>query len=394
MVFSQVKFFITFSGYTAMRKKLSSQYSYFLIVAVLSCMFLTACAKPQLAREDFDVVIEQDQDMNNVGKIETLLAMTPEKAMLHPDYQVIENIAVPFVPHYRIGPGDIVELIYHIRYDRIEENYFLEMQDKINIHFPFHPQFSTTALVRPDGRITMPLLGDVYAESMTPMELAEHLNREYTRYVSNPNITVSLQEFNVKIVELKRAITTAARGQSKIAPVTPDGRVSFPLIGTMQAEGLTVPELEKIVNEKYQDIVKNLHTTVILEEINHATFFVLGEVESPGSYQMQRRYNLLEALAEAGGIPSSANVEQIIVFRNYGLERPVAMRIDLAAMFKQNQIQNFTIRPADIIYVPRTRISDFNEMVEQVFTRGIYGVIPFTTSFGVSYSLGGREIRR
>jgi len=377
-----------------MQKKSFVRANQLLIITLISFSLLISCAKPQLTREKFDAVIGQDQDMGNIDKIETLLAVTPEKAMLHPDYQVVENIAVPYVPYYRIGPGDVVELIYHIRYDVIEENYFLEMQDKINIQFPFHPQFSTTALVRPDGRITMPLLGDVYAESMTTAELADKLNRKYSRYVSNPSITVSLQEFNIKIVELKRAITNASRGQSKITPVNYDGRISFPIIGTMQAEGLTVPELEKMVNEKYQNVVKNLHTTVILEEINHATFHILGEVESPGSYQMRTRYNLVEALAKAGGIPSTANVEEIIIFRNYGLERPIAMRVDLAAMFKQNQIQNFTLRPADIIYVPRTKISDFNEMVEQVFTKGIFGVFPFSTHIGATYGLGGRDYRR
>lgn len=377
-----------------MQKKSFVRANQLLIITLISFSLLISCAKPQLTREKFDAVIGQDQDMGNIDKIETLLAVTPEKAMLHPDYQVVENIAVPYVPYYRIGPGDVVELIYHIRYDVIEENYFLEMQDKINIQFPFHPQFSTTALVRPDGRITMPLLGDVYAESMTTAELADKLNRKYSRYVSNPSITVSLQEFNIKIVELKRAITNASRGQSKITPVNSDGRISFPIIGTMQAEGLTVPELEKMVNEKYQNVVKNLHTTVILEEINHATFYILGEVESPGSYQMLTRYNLVEALAEAGGISSTANVEEIIIFRNYGLERPIAMRVDLAAMFKQNQIQNFTLRPADIIYVPRTKISDFNEMVEQVFTKGIYGVVPFSAHIGATYGLGGRDYRR
>ena len=377
-----------------MQRKSFIRANLLLIITLISFSLLISCAKPQLAREKFDVFIEQDQDMGNIDKIKTLLAVTPEKAMLHPDYQVVKNIAVPYVPYYRIGPGDVVELIYHIRYDVIEENYFLEMQDKINIQFPFHPQFSTTAIVRPDGRITMPLLGDVYAESMTTAELADKLNRKYSRYVSNPSITVSLQEFNVKIVELKMAITNASRGQSKITPVNYDGRISFPIIGTMQAEGLTVPELEKMVNEKYQNVVKNLHTTVILEEINHATFYILGEVESPGSYQMRTRYNLVEALAKAGGIPSTANVEEIIIFRNYGLERPIAMRVDLAAMFKQNQIQNFTLRPADIIYVPRTKISDFNEMVEQVFTKGIFGVFPFSTHIGATYGLGGRDYRR
>jgi polysaccharide biosynthesis/export protein len=384
-----------FQDEETMRKKPFSHTGYLLIFVVISCLLICACGKPQLERENFDVVIEQDQDMANIDKIETLLTVTPEKAMLHPDFQLIENIAVPYVPHYRMGPGDVVELIYHIDYSIIEDNYFLEMQDKINIHFPYHPQFSSTVLIRPDGRVTIPIIGDVYAESTTPKELAEKLSKEYSRYFNNPNITVSLEEFNVKIVELKKAITNAQRGQSKIAPITPDGRISFPIIGTMQAEGLTVPELEEMVNEKYKNIVKNLHTTVILEEIHHSKFYIIGAVENPGRYDMRFRFNLLDALVEAGGFPPTANLEEIIIFRNYGLERPIAMKVNLAAMFQQNQLQNLILRPADIVYVPKTKLGDFNDLVEQIFTRGIYAVVPFTTSAGVSatYSLGGREPR-
>jgi polysaccharide biosynthesis/export protein len=376
-----------------MRKKPFPYTGYLLIFVAISSLLISACGKPQLERENFDVVIEQDQDMPSIDKIETLLTVTPEKAMLHPDFQLIENIAVPYVPYYRMGPGDVVELIYHIDYSIIEENYYLEMQDKINIQFPFHPQFSTTALVRPDGRITMPIVGDVNAESMTPSDLADKLNKEYSRYVSNPNITVSLQEYNVKIVELKRAITNATRGQSKLATVGPDGRVSFPIIGTMQAEGLTVPELEEMVNNKYQNIVKNLHTTVILEEINHAKFYILGAVENPGRYDMRFKTSLMDALVEAGGFPPTANLEEIIIFRNYGLERPIAMKVNLAAMFQQTHLQSLILRPADIVYVPKTKLGDFNDLVEQIFTRGIYAVVPFDTGVSASYSLGGRRLR-
>lgn len=87
---------------------------------------------------------------------------------MHPEYQVIENIAVPYLPEYRVGAGDVVEIVYHIRYEKTSEEYRLEVQDKISITFPYHPQFSTTVLVRTDGKITVPLLGDVPAESKTP----------------------------------------------------------------------------------------------------------------------------------------------------------------------------------------------------------------------------------
>lgn len=101
------------------------------------------------------------------------------------------------------------------------------MQDKLSITFPYHLQFNTTVLVRTDGKITAPLLADVQAESKTPMELAAYLNQQYSKFVENPSLTVALEEFNVKIDEMRKAITTAPKGQSKIAPVAPEGVPPF-----------------------------------------------------------------------------------------------------------------------------------------------------------------------
>lgn len=376
-----------------MQKQKSSSINQLLILVFIAGLLLTACSKSKLAREEFDAVVAQDQDLQTVQKMETLLTATPEKAMLHPNYQVIDDIATPYLPYYRMGPGDIVEITYHIDYTMIEENYYLEVQDMVSIQFPFHPQFSSTAMVRPDGKLTVPILGDIYVVSMTPKELSDLLNEQYGKYINKPNITVSLEEYNVKIVELKRAITTAPRGQAKATTISPDGRISFPIIGTMQAEGLTVPQLEEKVNEKYKKIVKNLNSTIILDEINHATFYVLGEVETPGSYQMRKKYNVFDALAEAGGFPRTANTEEVVIFRNDGLERPVAIKVNLASMYQQNRLQEVTLRPGDIVYVPKTRIADFNDWVAQIFTDGIYGMLPFEAGITGSYSFGGRAPR-
>lgn len=373
-----------------MQKNYLSHIHYFLITIIIFCLFMPACTQKKLSREEFDVVVEQDLDLDSVARMEAMLTVTPEKAMLHPDYQVIDDIATPYLPYYRMGPGDVVEIIYHIDYSMIDDFYYLEAQDKVSIHFPFHPQFSNTAIVRPDGKLTVPIIGDIYVESMTPKELSDLLNEQYSKYINKPNITVSLEEYNIKIVELKRAITTAPRGQAKTTIIAPDGRLSFPIIGTMQAAGLTVPQLEEKVNEKYKKIVKNLDATIILDEISHANFLVLGEVQNPGSYQMRKRYNLFEALAEAGGFPKTANTEEIVVFRNDGLERPMAIKVNLASMYQQNRLHKVILRPGDIIYVPKTRIGNFNDWVAQVFTEGIYGILPFEANIAGSYSLGGK----
>ncbi|HOV88086.1 MAG TPA: polysaccharide biosynthesis/export family protein [Syntrophobacteraceae bacterium] len=364
-------------------------------MTVLLVPFLVSCSSTsQKQNSEIDLHVQKPEDVTRLKNTETALTVTPEKAALHPEYQTIERIAVPYIPEYRIGPSDVVEIVYHIRYDRTNEEYRLEIQDKISLHFPYHPQFSTTVLVRTDGRITVPLIGEVHAASKTPRELAALLNREYSKYINNPSITVALEEFNVKIEELKRAITTAPRGQSKIAPVTPDGRISFPIIGSLHAEGLTVDQLEKIVNDKYETQVRNLRVTLILLEIHHPKFYVVGEVSRPGAYEMTSRISLLDALALANGHKKSARLSDVVVFRNDGLERPIAFKVDLEAALKQGATHvNLPVKPADIIYVPKTRLDEFNDLVEKVFTRGLYAIAPFQSNFTVNYDIRNPSIR-
>lgn len=139
------------------------------------------------------------------------------------------------------------------------------------------------------------------------MELAAELTREYKKYLLEPAVTVALEEFNVKVSELKKAITTAARGQSKIAPVSPDGRIYFPLIGGMQVQGFTVAQVEKMINESCAKQVRNLNITLILLEIHHPKLYVLGEVERPGAYDIASVPNVMNALTLAGGFKKAAN---------------------------------------------------------------------------------------
>ncbi len=358
----------------------------FIIAVGVLALLSASCTSTNDREQKFDVYVKQPEDVKELKRIETNLAMTPEKAALHPDYQVLQEIAVPFVPEYKVGAGDVIEVAYNISYAKNPGAYRLDVQDKVSITLPYYPQFNSTVLVRTDGKISVPLIGDVAAQGKTPMELAATLDKEYAKYLSNPSITVALEEFNVKIDELRKAITTASRGQSKIAPITPDGRIAFPIIGNIQAEGYTISQLEKVVNEKYAEQVRNLNCTLILNEIHHSKFYLFGEVERQGPYDMPGSITLLDAMSLGGGIKKTANVKEILIFRNYGLERPIAFKVDLKPVFNQGYTYpDVRLWPADIVFVPKSGLAKFDDFAELLFTKGIYAVLPFSTGFSASY---------
>jgi polysaccharide export outer membrane protein len=356
-------------------------------ILLLCPLVLTSClGKP--SRSQVDATVTSQEDVATVEKIQKERTPTPESVKDQPGYQILDGVAVEKLPEYRLGTGDVLEIVYHILYEKNPETYKFEVQDKVNISFPFQPQFSTTVMVRSDGKISLPLVGDVMVDSLTPMELTTLLQRKYSKYIINPTITVSLQEFNVKIEELKKAITTAPRGQSKIAPITPDGRISLPIVGTMQAAGLTVRELEKIINEKYSKYVRSLQTTLIVNEIHNMRCYVLGEVERPGEYTMAGSQSLLQAIAKAGGYKTGAALSDVVVLRTQGLQKPMVFKVDLQKTLEEGQVYSgLIVQPADIVYVPKTKLDVANDMIAKIFTKGIYGILPFSSSFTVNYDL-------
>ena len=358
-----------------------------LLVLFAGLPLLASCVgKP--GKSQVQAVVNSPDGVEQVRQIEKDLAVTPASVEGKEGYQVLDGVAVERLPEYRLGAGDVLEIVYHIHYDKDPSSYKFEVQDKINVVFPFQPQFSSTVVIRTDGRVSLPLVGEVMAESLTPDQLTAQLTRLYAKYIINPSITVSLQEFNVKIDELKKAITTAPRGQSKIAPITPDGQVSLPIIGTMQAAGLTVRELEKRINERYGAYVRNLQTTLIVNEIHHMKFYVLGEVAQPGAFEMAERPTLLQALAKAGGYKTGASLSDVVVIRTEGLEKPMVFKVDLEKSLNSGTIYaGLAVQPADIIYVPKTALQNADDMIEQVFTKGLYGVMPFSSTFTVNYDL-------
>ena len=243
--------------------------------------------------------------------------------------------------------------------------------------------------VRTDGKVSLQLVGEVMVEGQTPSEVTQVLTKRYAKYILAPNLNVSLEEANVKIDELKKAITTAARGQSKIAPVAPDGRIGVPVIGNIQAQGLTVSQLEQVLNERYNAHVKNIRVDLILSEIHHSKCYILGEVDRPGTYEMPGREPLLAVLARAGSMKNTADMGEVLIFRNDGLERPMAIKVDLSqATDKALAATNIYVHPADIIFVPKGTIDNVNDLIGKVFTKGIYSILPFNTSITGNYDIG------
>ena len=97
--------------------------------------------------------------------------------------------------------------------------------------------------------------------------------------------------------------------------VRPDGKISFPLIGEMQASGITPDELAKNISAAFSKFINNPEVTVSLLAVNSKKYYIDGEVNKPGEYRLVTPTTILEALSEAGGFREFAKTTKIRVLR-------------------------------------------------------------------------------
>jgi polysaccharide export outer membrane protein len=130
--------------------------------------------------------------------------------------------------------------------------------------------------------------------------------------------------------------------------VRPDGKVSVPLLGEIQAAGLTPEQLSANISTGLQKVMVHPEVTVGVEKVNSKKYFIQGEVNRPGSYSLVIDTTVLEALVNAGGFREFANTKKIVILR--GSER---LKFNYHEVTKGKKMeQNILVRPGDQIIVP------------------------------------------
>jgi polysaccharide export outer membrane protein len=102
---------------------------------------------------------------------------------------------------------------------------------------------------------------------------------------------------------------------STTVPVRPDGRVSVPLLGDVEAAGMTPLALRQTLTEGFKEYVTAPGVSVVVKEINSRKVFVTGEVAHPGSFDLRPRTKLMQVLALAGGLTPYAK-GRVVVLRD------------------------------------------------------------------------------
>ena len=289
------------------------------------------------------------------------------------------------VPEYRLRVDDQLDLVYRLTRDEQRQPYRLNVGDEIRVESFADEALARDLLIQPDGTITLRLLGQVRATGRTVAQLTEDLEELYQKFYNVPAITVTPLRVNTKLEDLRATVDRRQGfgGQTQTVKVTPEGTVSLPAIGHVKAQGLTLPELQRELNERYRAEVKGIEVIPALIQRAPRYVYVLGEVAAPGRFELTGPTTVIQALAMAGSWNVGAHLKQIVIFRRGDDWRLLATVVDLHAALHGKQpcpAGEIWLSDSDVVIVPKSPILVADDFINLVFTRGIYGVFPMSAS--------------
>ena len=162
-------------------------------------------------------------------------------------------------------------------------------------------------------------------------------------YKLNPGDEVEISVWNEE--NLQKTIT-----------VLPDGMISFPLVGHLQAAGKSASEIETTIAAKLNAYIADPEVNVTVTSTRGNVIFVVGKVLKPGPIVMIQSTTVMQALAMAGGLNEFASANSIKIIRRSGLEddsTETLLKIRYSDLEKGNDLaSNHILNYGDVIVVP------------------------------------------
>lgn len=302
-------------------------------------------------------------------------------------------------PEYKIGPGDVLEIITVEGADRRTER----------------------VRVQPDGTVSFSILTAIPVRNLTLSEVTKKLREQLELYIHSPQIQVFIQSYNSRKASVFGAINLNVGsnvGGSRIGPgiyALEGYRTALELI--MQAGGpapdarLDQARLTRN-NKTYQlDLQKavtigDTRQNVILQDgdvlqitgtqQSDRRVAILGEVSEPGIANLSNQSTMLEAISAANGFTQQAAPNRIRIIRtNLDRNNPEIITVNAQRILKGDLSQNIFLLDGDIVVVPQAYMYDLSEMLQEISPLinfgGLLSTGPAVALSGYNWNLQGSD---
>ena len=257
-------------------------------------------------------------------------------------------------PVYRIGSGDVLKLNVFGR-----------------------SEVSGTHTVGPDGKITVPIMGDLFLSDLTREDAHTLIDKRLQEYFSHPQATLSIDQYTSNQVTVLGRVERA--GMQKFAhpptlvevlasagamPIL-DKQATLTRCAIMRGrEKLIWVDLKSLLNgDPAYNIRMKKGDIVFIPDSSDTSVYVLGAVPKPGSYRLTPRMTVLDVLAQAGGPNEDASPQQIGVYRAGAKQVEILAFADLMDVGRR---VNYALEDGDVVFIPKSNLADMGYLMRQL----------------------------
>ncbi len=167
--------------------------------------------------------------------------------------------------------------------------------------------------------------------------------------------------------------------------IAPEGQVTMPLLGPVDAAGKTVPDFTALLRQRYAGLLRVASVDVLVRGYGSERIFVGGEVKTPGVETISGPTDVLQGVLMAGGVLPTARLDEVVVIRRRADRVPMLRTVNLKALITTGApSENLRLRPYDMVYVPRSGIAEFDLFIDQYLNQSL----PFSKSLNANIGDG------
>ncbi|MCX7993297.1 MAG: polysaccharide export protein [Fimbriimonadales bacterium] len=262
---------------------------------------------------------------------------------------------------------------------RLEGAYRLHPEDVIRIQVVGEPELSAPQItISRDGKISVPIIGEVRAAGLTTTELEELIGRRYRemQILREPRISVTIFQFHRPRVSVlgfvQRPGTFEFKEGDRVLDALSLGGGVIPERAKLEAAWMQRADGTKIELNLYRlllegDLTQNIAIqdgdTIYVPEETQNRFFVGGQVKRPGLYTWRPGLTALDALSQAGWETERARLSHTFVVRKKPDGSEERIRVDMVRLLNKGDMsQDIALQPGDVVYVSETNTPNYDQV--------------------------------
>ncbi len=201
------------------------------------------------------------------------------------------------------------------------------------------------------GAIDAPAQIDVAARTTGPsVDPAIVTNSHSSKPSSSPAPTFP-SDYVIGVGDLLNVSVWKEKDFSETVVVRPDGKISLPLVGEFYTAGQTPVQAEDLLQARLKTVVIDPKVTVSVVEIRSRMVYITGEIGRPGAYPLNAPLNVLQLIAQAGGLTQFAERRKIRVLKASESGKGVPFDYNSVVHGKDSR-RNLVLAPGDTVVVP------------------------------------------